>query len=82
MPRLSPKERWEMIKRGEDPDKPVTPPKAVKVRPVRTEADYRKPGEPCSHPPHMVEWDESPGIGKFRICLACGRIVNDPDLKL
>ena len=85
MPRLSPKERWDLIKQGKDPDKSPesqqNPTKNSKQPQVPTEKDYRRPGEPCDHPAHMITWDESPGLGKLKICKACGRILNDPDMR-
>lgn len=73
---LSPLERWKLKKQGIDPDAPQTPDPNVKP-----EDRYRKPGEPCLHPPDMRAKEEGRTIGVVEICLACGKMLNDPDLK-
>jgi hypothetical protein len=79
---LSPQEKWakekerqRLISEGKDPDQTV-------IREVgSSETNFKKPGEPCSHPPGRIVTEEGRTLGSVRICLDCGCIVNDPDAK-
>jgi hypothetical protein len=72
---LTPMEKWKLMKQGIDPDAPPRPSTGS------MEDRYKKPGEPCQHPPDMRTRDEGPTIGAVTLCLACGRIINDPDMR-
>jgi hypothetical protein len=69
---LTPLERWRIIKAGGNPDAP--PPESAGPA-------YKKPGEVCLHPKNRRAVEFGSVVGRVEICLDCGRIMDDKDLK-
>lgn len=77
MPKLSPLEKWKLMKEGKL-DENGKPKQGVISADGHT---YKRPGEYCEHPADKVVSGESKSMGMLKICTLCGVLVNDPDEK-
>jgi hypothetical protein len=69
---LTPLEKWKRIKAGLD----IILEKDSKI--VKDGYSYKRPEVPCDHPPDRRTIEEG-RFGNYRICLDCGRILNDEE---
>jgi hypothetical protein len=90
--KISPLEKFRLLKAGLPiPESTPSPERIVSAEispvdpgvgndPQSGPASFKKPTEPCPHPPYRLRKDTGPLVGTITVCLDCGRQVKDPDL--
>lgn len=67
-------ERWKKEKASRNSTKPANDQVANKYS---NDSLYKKVGEECSHPPELVHITKGPNIGRVKVCVGCGRIIEE-----
>jgi hypothetical protein len=72
-----PKKAIERIERFSLKESPLDPDSSNEAT---GEPHPKKLGEPCNHPKDRISSAYSPLVGTVKVCLDCGRQINDKDL--